>query len=284
MSSLKEIRNQLRSVENIKQITTTMEMVASTRLHKTQAKAKQSQFYAAKVQELLEKLTASSKDIIHSFFEQREVKKIGLVVISSDRGLCGPYNANIFFAVDQFLKDFSRETVDLILIGRKAIDYYQRKKKWTIKNQFLGWSGKVSLTQIHELTNQLTKMFLEEKWDSIWVAYTKFYSITHREVTLEKFLPIGDLKKQDRQSLPNYIFEPNVDQLYLQILPRYLFTKIQTMIQEAYASELAARIFAMKNAAKNAEEMVENLILVRNKMRQGAITKEMLEIMAGIGE
>jgi F-type H+-transporting ATPase subunit gamma len=281
MSSLSNIRNRLRSVGNIKQIATSMEMVASARFRKAHDKAKQAQFYIAKMQEILEKISGASPDFIHPLLKERSGKKIGVVVVTSDRGLCGAYNANILSAADKFLKDKEPENVELILLGRKAIQYYHQKK-WTIRSEHCG-GGKIQLQQIKELSDQLVKSFFPGRLDSIWLIYTKFYNLMQREVILEKFLPIGKLKGTNSAGL-SYLFEPNIEELYEQILPRYCMTKIETMLYEAHASELAARIFSMKAAAKNAEEMIEQLTLERNKVRQAGITRELLETTSFITE
>jgi F-type H+-transporting ATPase subunit gamma len=280
MSSLSNIRNRLHAVGNIKQITTSMEMVASARLRKAQLRAKQTQFYIAKMQELLEKINSAYPDFTHPLFIKRAIKKTGLVVVTSDQGLCGAYNTRVLAAADQLLKDQQPENVALTLLGRKAIHYYQHKK-WKIQSQLPGWSGKITLAQVKELSEQLVKSFLSRHLDCIWLVYTKFYTLMHREVVVEKFLPLGQPTGEKRGGL-SYIFEPNIEEIYEQLLPRYCMTKIESMLNEAYASELVARIFSMKTAAQNAQEMIEHLTLERNKIRQTGITREMLETTSSI--
>lgn len=279
MATLRDIRKRIRSVENIKQITRAMEMVAAARLRRAQAKAEQAQPYAAKMRQILENLATASGEFTHPSYQQREVKKTGLVVIAADRGLCGSYNTNIFQVTDRFLKQTGQDKVELILVGRKAVEYY-RRRKWTIRQRVPEWGGKISYAQIKSLTNQLVQWFLSGELDEIWLAYTHFISIPSRKVVLEKFLNI-EKPKSEQKVITDYIFEPDPTEIYAEILPRYCVTKIQTVLAEAFASELAARMISMGAATKNAEEMIENLTLVRNKVRQAAITKEMLEITSG---
>ncbi len=279
MATLRDIRKRIRSVENIKQITRAMEMVAAARLRKAQARAEQAQPYAAKMRHILENLATASAEFTHPLYEQREVKKTGLVVVAADRGLCGSYNTNIFQVTDRFLKELGQDKVELIAVGRKAVEYY-RRRKWSIKKRVPEWGGKITYLQIKNLTNELVQWFLNGKLDEIWLAYTHFISIPSRKVVLEKFLNI-EKPKSEQEVITDYIFEPNPAEIYADILPRYCVTKIQTVLAEAFASELAARMISMGAATKNAEEMIENLTLVRNKVRQAAITKEMLEITAG---
>jgi len=279
MATLRDIRKRIRSVENIKQITRAMEMVAAARLRKAQAKAEQAQPYAAKMRQILENLATASSEFTHPLYQQREVNKTGLVVIAADRGLCGSYNTNIFQVADRFLRQTGQDKVELIVVGRKAVEYY-RRRKWTIKKRVPEWGGKITFLQIKNLTNELVQWFLDEELDEIWLAYTHFISIPSRKVVLEKFLNI-EKPKTEQKITTDYIFEPNPVEIYAEILPRYCVTKIQTVLAEAFASELAARMISMGAATKNAEEMIENLTLVRNKVRQAAITKEMLEITSG---
>jgi F-type H+-transporting ATPase subunit gamma len=280
MATLRDIRKRIRSVENIKQITRAMEMVAAARLRKAQAKAEQAQPYASKMRQILENLATASSEFTHPLYQQREVKKTGLVVIAADRGLCGSYNTNIFQTADRFLKQAGQDKVELIAVGRKAVEYY-RRRKWTIKKRVPEWGGKITFQQTKNLTHELVDWFISGELDEIWLAYTHFISIPSRKVVLEKFLKIEKPKTEGKQVITDYIFEPDPVEIYAEILPRYCVTKIQTVLAEAFASELAARMISMGAATQNAEEMIENLTLVRNKVRQAAITKEMLEITSG---
>jgi len=280
MATLRDIRKRIRSVENIKQITRAMEMVAAARLRKAQAKAEQAQPYASKMRQILENLATASSEFTHPLYQQREVKRTGVVVIAADRGLCGSYNSNIFQVADRFLKRAGQDKVELIVVGRKAVEFY-RRRKWTIKKRVPEWGGKITFQQTKNLTHELVDWFITGELDEIWLVYTHFISIPSRKVVLEKFLNIEKPKSEERKIITDYIFEPDPAEIYAEILPRYCVTKIQTVLAEAFASELAARMISMGAATKNAEEMIENLTLVRNKVRQAAITKEMLEITSG---
>lgn len=317
MVALNNIRSRLKAVDNIKKITSSMEMVASARLRKAQDRARKAQFYVAKLRGILERLEDSSTDYKHPLFEKRvgkkivtihepaeslrkaqfakvgidshhreainqkdaipeQLLKIGVVIVASDRGLCGAYNTRVFDAADAFLKP----GMELILVGRKAVQYYQRQQ-WKIRRQWNGWSGKASFLQVREFTDQLLQDFLKKQLDEVWLVYTQFHNLMRRQVVVEKFLPIGKPAAQKNSKSLNYIFEPDLDEIYEQIIVRYCATQIETMLDQAHASELAARIFAMKAASKNAEEMHDSLTLERNKVRQSNITRELLEITQG---
>ncbi|PJD93364.1 MAG: ATP synthase F1 subunit gamma [Parachlamydia sp.] len=279
MSTLRDIRTRLRSVENIKKITDAMEKVAAVQLRRAQGKAEQSRPYISKIKEIIEKL--STTDSMHPLFEHREVQKTGLVIISADRGLSGSYNTNILTTADNFLKKYTPDNVELILIGKKALEYY-RSKKWPIRHEVTGWGGKLSFHQIKIFATQLVHWFLERDFDEIWLIYTHNITLMNRKVILEKFLNLKKPKAEEKKTgLNNYIFEPSVDEILTEILPQYCVTRIQTALNEAFASELAARVMAMQIASKNSTDLIERLTLVKNRVRQEAITKEMLEISSG---
>lgn len=277
MTNLRDIRQRLRSVENVKKITDAMERVAAALLRRAQAKAEQSRPYVLKMKEMLEHLASS--DASHPLFTQREVKKTALIVISSDKGLTGAYNSNIFSEADKFLKKYQSNQLDLILFGRKAIDYY-KSKPWPTVYKRMEWGGKIELEEITQFSKDQVEAFLSGKYDEIWMIYTHYISIMRKKVTLEKFLNIGKL--QTEKKTVNYIFEPEPEEIYAELLPRYCLTRFQTALNEAYASELASRIVAMQTASKNSENMIESLTLLKNRLRQESITKEIIEISSTV--
>lgn len=278
MSNLRDIRRQIRSIGNIKKITDAMERVAASHLRRAQAKVEQSRPYVSKMKELMKKFV--STDIAHPLIEQREVKKTGVVVLAGDKGLSGAYNSNIFMAVDKFLKKYTTNNVELILVGRKAYEHY-RRRKWKIRHQMAAGEGKMHFHEIKEFSAQLVNWFLEGEFDEIWVIYTDYINVLSRQVVTKKFLNIEKPKVDNKNAPLNYIIEPNPETLVSEILPRYCFTLVQTFFNEAIASELGARMMAMRMASKNSEEMIESLTLTRNKIRQATITREMIEITSG---
>jgi F-type H+-transporting ATPase subunit gamma len=278
MTSLRDIKRRLKSVESIKQIANAMQMVAASLLRRSQKKALESQAYANKIQEILKKLPPN--DSKNPLFEKREVKKIGLLVVSGDRGLCGSYNSHIMAEAVSFINRNSDKEVELILIGRKGCDYF-RNKKWPIRTQVPKWGGKITYPEVKKLALELVSGFIVKDFDEVWLVYSHFINIMSRKIKVEKFLNI-EKEEDDKKSPPlNYLYEPSAAEIYAEIIPRYCITKIQHVLDEAYASELAARVVSMRSAAKNAGEVIEKLTLTRNKVRQENITKEMLEITAG---
>jgi F-type H+-transporting ATPase subunit gamma len=280
MATLREIRRKIQSVDNIQKITQAMELVAASRFRKAQIKVESTRPYAAKLKEFFDRLLSVATDLQDPLISPRKVKKTGLVIIAGDRGLCGAYNQNVFNAAEKFLRKYDPNQVELILIGRKAIDYFEGKK-WAVAFKLGDWGGKITHPEINALTQTLIDFYLKEQLDEIWLAYTHFINMTVREIRLEKFLNLEIKTSSSGPINDNYIFEPDPLTIFAELLPRYCTLKIQSALNEAYVSELAARISSMRAATKNAEEMKEKLTLIRNKVRQASITKELIEITSG---
>ena len=186
MESLKVIRRRIRSVTNTKQITKAMEMVAAARLRKAQMKLEASRPYASKMQEILENLSSVSGFVEHPLFKKRAVKKTLMLIITSDRGLCGSYNTNLLSFTNSVLNQYSPNTVELGLIGRKGFDFYKRRA-WPIRFNHLQYGGNISFLQIKEITNQTVNLFLTGEVDEVLLIYTKFLSLITRKIAQEKF-------------------------------------------------------------------------------------------------
>lgn len=278
MSSLRDLRRKLHSVESTKKITDAMERIAAVQLRRVQAKVAQTSPYISKIAQVLEKLDAT--DSVNPLFEQRIVKKTGLVIVSADKGLAGSYNSNILLAADNFLKKYHDNAIELVLIGNKAIDHYQRKN-WKIRQQILARGEKITFLEVKTLSEQLIRLFVTKELDEIWLIYTHHISMLRRRVVVEKFLNIEKPRASKKKEYVNAILEPNAEKIFSEILPRYCTSRIQMALNEAHTSELAARIVAMQAASKNSEEMIKRLTLVKNKVRQADITREMIEISSG---
>lgn len=278
MATLRDIRQKIQSVGNIQKITQAMEVVAAARLRKAQAKAESSRPYALKTKEILDQLVNASEELLHhALIAKREVKKTGLIVVAGDRGLCGGYNQNVFNVAEKFLQKYTPEQVELFLVGCKPVDYFQTRK-WAISSKLEGWGGKITYSQVEELARMLIGFYLNDQVDEIWIVYTHFINVGAREVRTDKFLNID--APAAVSSKGDYIFEPDAATIFAEIVLRYCSTKLQSILNDSYASELAARIFSMRAATKNAEEMIEELTRERNKIRQFGITRELIEIIS----
>ena len=281
MATLRDLRRRIKSVQGTQQITRAMEMVAAARLGRAQAKVESSRPYASEMQAMLGNLTKAGASVVHPLFEKREMKKIGLVVITSDRGLCGSYNHNVIHEADKFIGRYETDQVVLILVGTKGHTYYTRRA-CEIRSKYVGLGADLKLARVKNITNDLVNLFLSGEVDEIHFTYTKFLSPVSYRVTTEKFLNIeSQVETEDKDALVDYIFEPNPQKIFASLLPNYCITRVQMALAESFASEHGSRMIAMGAATKNAEEMIDHLTLVMNKLRQATITKEMLEITTG---
>jgi F-type H+-transporting ATPase subunit gamma len=280
MATLRDIRRQLHSIGNIRKITQAMEVVAASRLRKAQAHAEQARPYFNKLTEIMDNLVRGSEVGSDPLTQVREVQKQGFVVIAGDKGLCGAYNQMIFTTTEKLIKNLSPENVKLFLVGNRAIDYFAYKK-WKRGKPTADWGGKITYAQIHELTQHLTQQFLEGQVDEIWLVYTHFVNVAVRQIRVEKLFPIEPPKRGVEAPPIPYQLEPGPQEIFKALLPHYSVTKVQAALNDAYASELAARIFSMRAATKNSDELIQKLTLVRNKIRQTGITKELIEITSG---
>ena len=280
MESLKILRRRIRSVSSTMQLTRAMELVSAAKLRKAQTKLVSSRPYASKMQTILENLSSASTALTHPLFDKREVKHKGLVIISSDRGLCGSYNVNVFRKAEEFLSQESKNKIKLVLIGKKGF-YHYRRRPYEIRLKYIDLGGKLELTRTKEITANLVNLFLSREVDEIFLLYTKFLTVTSYRVALDKFLNI-ERPEEEEKGYIEYIFEPSAEMLFDNLLPRYCLTRVQIALSEAFASEQGSRMIAMGSATRNADEMIDQLTLLRNKARQAAITKEMVEIASGV--
>lgn len=281
MATLRDIKKRIRSVRSTRQITRAMKMVAAARLRKAQLQAEQSRPYAEKMSEMLGSLSAAATEkLSHPFFEKREVKNQTLVVITSDRGLCGAFNTNLIRMAEGWLSERDAGKSELVCVGRRGYLYF-RRRKWPIVSAYNEFNASLDFPMVRDLVSYLTDRFTTGQTDEIYLLYTKFYSIARVAVTLEKYLNIDRPETGDGAAVGPYIFEPDPDAIFSELLPRYTMIRLQAGLADSFASEHAIRMMAMTIATSNAEEMIDHLTLKYNKARQASITKELLEVVSG---
>ncbi len=275
VSSLRDIRKRIRATQKTKQITRTMQMVAASRLKKADEKFKQARPYSKKMETILSHLLSTEGVIRHPFLTAREVKSVGLVVVTSDRGLCGAYNGNVIAAAEGFLRENRDVPVQLILIGKKGFDYF-KKRDWPILHHVLEVAGKPDFRRISEITSTVIQFYLSHELDEIHLIYTQFLSALSIKPVCTQFL---GLQKKNVEQPVQTIFEPTLNEVLDRFLPEYVASRMYIALVEAATAENSARMVAMKAATDNAGEMIDRLTLSRNKARQASITKEILEIV-----
>jgi F-type H+-transporting ATPase subunit gamma len=299
MASLRQIRRRIRSVQSTQQITRAMEMVAASKLKKAQLRLFATKPYSQKLDELVVRLTASvgTDQTIYPLFEKRVGKNIAVAIITSDKGMCGGYNANILRAVEKFLIQQSARNIKLILIGKRGLLYFQRHKHHKILTTWQDFGGKLDFRLAQDIAIYLTSIFSSKQVDEIYIAYTHFISGMTYQPTITKLLNIDASEvgaqfiapeKGIDKSNPNqttkgfdYLYEPSAEHLLNFLLPQYITTRVHIALASALTSEQSARMVAMRNATDNADEMIDRLTLLRNKLRQASITKEITEIVSG---
>ncbi len=278
MATLRDIRRRIRSVENTKQITRAMEMVSAAKLRRAQQRVTAARPYGAKLQEILENLAGVARNLSHPLFEARAENKVALILVTGSKGLCGSYNALVIRRAEAFLRERPADSVTLICIGRRGYDHFRRRGN-TAAIYYPDVNDLVQFGTASRVSSDVIRMYLDGQVDSVYLLYTRFISALSRSLTLEKFLNIEP--PEGRESAGDYIFEPDPEAI-LSVLPeRYATIKLMTAFMEASASEHGARMISMGAASRNATELIEKLVLVRNRARQAAITKELAEIVGG---
>jgi F-type H+-transporting ATPase subunit gamma len=281
MATLKAIRKRIGSVRNTQQITKAMKMVSAAKLRRAQEAAVQARPYAEKMTELLKNVAARVSSEAHPLLKLRDEKKIHLVVFTSDRGLCGGYNANLIRAAEAFIrKNAGEKEIELTLVGRRGADYYRRRSA-NIAGRYTEILGEPADELAAEIALKLMERFMSGETDAVYILYSRFRSALSQVPTLERLLPVAlaESGANERELQTEYLYEPGVQALLASLLPRVTDVAVQRALLEAIASEHGARMTAMDSATTNAAKMIGSLTLQMNRARQASITRELMEIV-----
>lgn len=280
MANLKEIRNRITSVSSTMQITSAMKMVSAAKLKKAQDAITAMRPYAEKLTELLQNLSSTlDADTGGEFTKQREIKKVLVVAITSNRGLCGAFNSNVIKEVKNRADYYKGKQVDVFAIGKKGNDVLSKTLK-VIDNQSAVFDN-LTFANVATISQTLTDQFVAGNYDRIEIVYNQFKNAATQIVQTEQFLPLAPIKSDVKASTGDYIFEPSKEEIVLTLIPKSLKTQLYKGIRDSFASEHGARMTAMHKATDNATELRNQLKLTYNKARQAAITNEILEIVGG---
>jgi F-type H+-transporting ATPase subunit gamma len=282
MANLKAIKKRIVSVKNTSKITKAMKMVSAAKLRRAQENVVAARPYAKKLGEVLGRLTAISDADSSPLQQKREVKNALLLVVTSDRGLCGGFNTNLCKAAERFVREHKDEypSLSVMTIGRKGYEYLKNRQK-IYKNQ-PGVFAKLSYQTAAFLASEVIDGFLAEEYDEVFLIYNAFRSVMAQDITLERLLPVAPPAAEPTEELPPvYIYEPDKEALLKELLPKNVEVQIFRALLESNASEHGARMTAMDSATKNANEMIGKLTLQFNRARQAAITTELIEIISG---
>ncbi len=284
MPSLKAIKKRIGSVKNTRQITKAMKMVSAAKLRRAQENNVAARPYASKMEEVLQSLAGCVEGDAHPLLEVREAKNLLLLVVTSDRGLCGGFNANLCKAADRYIKEHkdSYEQITLMTLGRKGYEFL--KNRYTVAKNYPNLISKPNYQTAALLGQEIIDGYLGGQYDQVVVLYNAFKTVMSQDITFQQILPVvppqADTTVTDEPAV-EYIYEPSIKELLDEILPKNIEVQIFKAMLESVAAEHGARMTAMDSASKNASEMIGKLTLIYNRARQAAITKELMEIISG---
>ena len=291
MPNLLDIRRRIKSVKNTQQITKAMKMVSAAKLKRAQDRVVTARPFANKMTEVLGELAKrTDENFHHPLLDIRGDERYLVVLVTADKGLCGAFNTNLTKAAQAFIKDHPDKKVDLLPIGRKGRDFF-RNRHATLVGEFLGLTGKgrVEFSEALEVARYIIKLYSEDtSIDKVFLVYNEFKSVLSQRVVLEQLLPVSRARQDEPEarspqavSLVDYIYEQPPAEMFGRLLPRLVETQIFRALLESVASEHGARMTAMDSASKNASELIDTLTLNMNRIRQAAITNEIIEVVSG---
>ncbi len=286
MANILDIRRRIRSVKNTQQITRAMKMVAAARLRRAQERVVNARPYANQMLTLLRSVAARAErpeQGVHPLLAERPVKKLLLVLVTADRGLCGAFNANLIRAAQNYLDKVVAEAdqqVSMIAVGRKGRDFF-RKQPVSMIGDHVSLFGRLEFSHAQQIAQQIIELYTHESVDAVDFIYNEFKSMLTQRLTVERYLPIKRMEPPEGRAIIDYIYEQSPTEIFAVLLPRYVEIQVYRALLESQAAELAARMTAMDAATNNAAEMIDSLTLYMNRVRQAAITKEIIEIVSG---
>jgi F-type H+-transporting ATPase subunit gamma len=281
MPSLKKIRTRIASVKNTQKITRAMKLVAAARLRRAQMNIVAARPYARHLMGVIAEVSARAEGA-HPLLARRTPKRVGLIVLTSDRGLCGGFNGNVNRRTERWWAEHKDELeeIRLIVIGRKGIEYLKRRK-YPLAREYMGVVGAAALGKAQEIARAAVADFTHKRLDAIYVVYNEFKNAAQQRLVVEPLLPVDPVEIPEHVGRYDFKYEPSRAELLDRLLPQYVEIEVYRCILESIASEFGARMTAMENATSNASEMIGRLTLEFNRARQASITKELMEIIGG---
>src|SRR3990172_5546114 len=285
MANLRAIRKRIGSVKSTQQITKAMKMVSAAKLKRAQDAIVAARPYARQMREVVQAVARRAGKDAHPLLLSRETKKLGLLVITSDRGLCGGFNSNLLRAVNRFLQENQGryEDVALFVVGRKSRDFL-RRRRIPLRKEFINILGSLSYSHAEQLSKDLVGGFIAGDFDEVQIVFNEFRSAISQVVRFEKLFPLAIERKDSEGAIASgidYLYEPSQKEILATLLPKYVETQIFRMLLESVAGEHGARMTAMDSATNNAVDMISRLTLQMNRARQASITKKLMEIIGG---
>ena len=281
MANLKDIRNRIKSIKSIQQVTGAMKMVAAAKMRRAQENMEVARPYSSRLSELFDSIIHDIDRSLMPELNVRPVERKLFVVITADRGMAGAFNANVLKEAHKSIDEFGKEKSDIICVGKKAVSYFKNREYVSIKDYTDFWND-LSYEDAIDIGSRMVSLFTNKDVDQVHVIYNRFVNVARQEIDNDVLLPMSyDSEEEHAGAAQERLFEPSKDEVAKSLIPRLLNTKVWQYLLESNASEQAARMLAMENATSNANDMIKDLTLQINKARQTAITTEMLEIVSG---
>ena len=282
MPSLIDLRRRIRAVKSTQQITKAMKMISASRLRKSQERILCARPYANETRRLLSDLASRTDTSAHPLLAQREEKSALVFVITADKGMCGSFNTNIIKASGHFILSAPERKLALGLVGRKGRDFF-RRRGYDVPYERINLFQRLDFDHAKEIADEASRLFATGQTDAVYLIYNEFKSVMQQRVVVEQVLPIPreSLTEVDPAASVDYLYEPGPAELFDQMLPLYVRIEVWRALLESAAAENAARMTAMESASSNAQDMIEDLTLYMNKVRQAAITREIIEVVSG---
>lgn len=286
MPSLRDLRRRTRSVKNTQQITKAMKMVSAAKLRRAQDAILSARPFAKKMLEVLNSLATRANPEAHPLLRVRDPKRVEVIIITADKGLCGSFNANILKQAESFLKRMPSHDLTIQVVGKKARDYF-RRRQFPVGKEFVDVFRALSYDTASAIARPLIERYSiddpesSHRVDAVYLIYNEFKNVMQQDVVVERLLPLEKLHFDRPEEELDYIYEPGPAAIYDAVLPRHVEYQLWHALLESAAAEYAARMTAMENATKNATDLIEQLTLTMNKARQASITKEILEVVSG---
>ena len=285
MATLRDIKRRIKAVQSTSKITKAMKMVAAAKFRRAQQRMFEMRPYADRMNNILSGLAGGAEGEMHPLLAVRPRRNVEILVLTSDRGLCGAFNTNILKAAARYTAELRSEGFEISTssVGRKARDYCKRRNI-EVKNSWTGISGKISYANAQEIAASIIDSYTNETVDEVILVYNEFKSVVAQKIVIARILPLAPIDPSSEDTLPvyNFLYEPSKQEIFNRLVPKNVEIQIYRALLESQASEEAARMSAMENATKAANEMIGSLTLQYNKARQASITKELMDIVGGV--
>jgi len=282
MPSLLDIRRRIRSVKNTQQLTKAMKTVSAAKLRRSQERVFSARPYADQLKKVLANLTRRVEEISHPLLEVRPEQRILFIVVTADRGLCGAFNSNITRTAMGFIREHSGQQIQIVAVGRKGRDFF-RRRNIPIRAEFVNIFSRLDYGTAKDIAEAVSQAYADGEVDAVYMLYNEFKSVIQQRIVVEKVLPFSRIETETREPQTDYIFEQPPQEIFNRMLPRYVEIQIYRALLESAAAEHGARMASMDTASRNAGEMIDSLTLNMNRIRQAAITREIIEVVSGAG-